>query len=374
MSVYRPKRKDGSYKSPYYQFDFVIKINGERRRVFGSTEETTKTKAQDYERAEKQRLKSERPNDHMTLAAACDRYYEEVAKTQPSADDTAIALEHCVRLLGGARRLVNITANDIANAVRRRSAETYGKKKKRLVSAATVNRQIVEPLERVMRRAHRTWDMSCEPDRIDWRKLAMKEPKERVREFTTAEADAFWQELRADYAPFVWFLATRGLRVRATIGLEKAHVDLPSRKIRIWKKGEGDVWVPIGQDHARLIAAEMARSPTPYVWTFEHVRRPMKGMRSRITYSGFRRVIRNAFRAAGVADFRIHDLRHDFASKLLRRTRDLALVQKSLGHADIQSTVKYAHILDEDIAQGLDSLTESRIGPGIAPGKTETGV
>ena len=55
---------------------------------------------------------------------------------------------------------------------------------------------------------------------------------------------------------------------------------------------------------------------------------------------------------AGVKDFRFHDYRHDFGTKLLRETGNLKLVQKALNHRDIKSTLRYAHVLDADVASG----------------------
>jgi site-specific recombinase XerD len=63
---------------------------------------------------------------------------------------------------------------------------------------------------------------------------------------------------------------------------------------------------------------------------------------------------------AGVSDFRFHDFRHDFATKLLRETRNLKLVQKALNHADIKTTTKYAHVVDDDLVAGLDAMQKSR--------------
>ncbi len=365
MSVYLAKRPDGTLKSPYYQFSFTLKINGESRRFFGSTKETRKAAAREYERKERERVKRERPNDNMTLSAVCDRYYEEVAKHQASADDTLTALDHVCRLIGHGRRFINITADDIAKAARERAGETFGKEEPRLVAPGTVNRQIIEPLRRMMRRAKKVYGMSCDPDLIDWSELKRKEPKERVREFTAEEADAFWNKLRPDYVPFVWFLGSRGFRVNAALGIARPkEVDLIGRRVQIWKKGEGKAWVPISKVQAEVIKQEMAKAPGQ-VWTYVAQKRPKRGMRFRITYPGLRRVIAKALTDAGIEDFRIHDLRHDFASKLLRKTRDLALVQKSLGHADIESTMRYAHVLDDDIAQGLEAMP----GPatGISP-------
>jgi len=49
---------------------------------------------------------------------------------------------------------------------------------------------------------------------------------------------------------------------------------------------------------------------------------------------------------------RWHDLRHTMASRLLRKTRNPAWVQKALGHADIKTTMRhYAHVLNDDVRQ-----------------------
>lgn len=155
MSIYLSRRKDGPLKSPYWQFDFVLKIDGERHRFHGSTGETKGRAAREWEQKEKIRVKSEGPLDHMTLAAACYRYSLERGPNIATADDQDKAFEHYCRLIGNARRLVNITSADIATAVQLRSLETVGRKRPRPVRPATANRQIVEPMQRLMRRARR---------------------------------------------------------------------------------------------------------------------------------------------------------------------------------------------------------------------------
>ncbi len=54
-------------------------------------------------------------------------------------------------------------------------------------------------------------------------------------------------------------------------------------------------------------------------------------------------------------------LRHDFASKLLRRTSNLALVKDALAHSDIKSTLRYAHALGDDIARGMEGMTTGMV-------------
>ena len=50
--------------------------------------------------------------------------------------------------------------------------------------------------------------------------------------------------------------------------------------------------------------------------------------------------------AARISDFRIHDLRHTFASHMVQSGATLFEVQKALGHASSQMTQRYSHLAD----------------------------
>ena len=47
---------------------------------------------------------------------------------------------------------------------------------------------------------------------------------------------------------------------------------------------------------------------------------------------------------AGVEDVRIHDLRHSFASRALALGESLTMIGRLLGHTDVGSTARYAHL------------------------------
>lgn len=59
---------------------------------------------------------------------------------------------------------------------------------------------------------------------------------------------------------------------------------------------------------------------------------------------------------AGLPDFRIHDLRHSFASFLVNAGRSLYEVQELLGHADIRTTSRYAHLNRERLISAVESV------------------
>lgn len=51
----------------------------------------------------------------------------------------------------------------------------------------------------------------------------------------------------------------------------------------------------------------------------------------------------------------LHSVRHTFATRVLRKSKDLVSVQKLLGHRSIDTTSIYLHITDEDMRRAVDS-------------------
>jgi site-specific recombinase XerD len=54
--------------------------------------------------------------------------------------------------------------------------------------------------------------------------------------------------------------------------------------------------------------------------------------------------------------FRCHDLRHRFASVFLQQTGDLAVLQMVLGHRSISMTLRYAHLLTDNLYASVAKL------------------
>jgi integrase len=62
---------------------------------------------------------------------------------------------------------------------------------------------------------------------------------------------------------------------------------------------------------------------------------------------------------AGLKDVRIHDLRHTFASTAIASGQGLPMIGKLLGHTQVQTTARYAHLAAEPVQNAADSVANS---------------
>lgn len=78
---------------------------------------------------------------------------------------------------------------------------------------------------------------------------------------------------------------------------------------------------------------------------------------------GLRPAFLRACAHAGLADLRVHDMRHSYASFAIADGASLHLVGKLLGHANTRSTERYAHF-DRDMLKDAAASIAAKIMPG----------
>ena len=64
----------------------------------------------------------------------------------------------------------------------------------------------------------------------------------------------------------------------------------------------------------------------------------------------------SALRRAGIEDFRVHDLRHTFASWLVMQGESIYVVRELLGHASVTQTEIYSHLSPSQGAEAVKRL------------------
>jgi hypothetical protein len=180
--------------------------------------------------------------------------------------------------------LVGIDPEAVTNAAARRARtplRRYNRKtgtvmptkKKPLPSDATANRQIVEPMQRLLHCGKTIWKLPIDLDQFNWKKLRKAEPDERVRELFPEEEQMFWKALREDYHPICEMYLISGRRRSDWVKLPKRKVDrtagtvrVPSRK----RKKKGEITVTLTERELQIICEEWEKAPDcKYVFTYE---------------------------------------------------------------------------------------------------------
>lgn len=153
--------------------------------------------------------------------------------------------------------------------------------------------------------------------------------------------------------PLVLLSLNTGMRRGETFNLAWSDVDLGMRMLTV--RGEGAKsgqtrHIPLN-DEAFKVLKSWKRTGTGagLVFPGEH------GERMTSIRTAWAKVLTDA----KVSDFRWHDLRHTFASRLVMAGVDLNTVRELMGHADLKMTIRYAHLAPHVKADAVARLNRT---------------
>lgn len=86
------------------------------------------------------------------------------------------------------------------------------------------------------------------------------------------------------------------------------------------------------------------------------------------------RVIAYACKKAGLRTITCHTLRHTYASHLVMRGAPLKAIQELLGHANIQTTMRYAHLSPSSLREAVNLLETNNVRPQIVGQQMGNGI
>ena len=185
------------------------------------------------------------------------------------------------------------------------------------------------------------------------------------RFLSPAELTALGEAMAASDAAGGNRSATRILRLLALTGarrgeieqLKWSEVDSDFGCLRLEDSKTGQRIVPIGRVALEVIEAAPKVKGSPFV--FPSATDPAK------PFGQLQKTWRVVRKAAGLEDVRIHDLRHSFASSGVASGQGLVVLGKLLGHADVKTTARYAHLADDPVRSAADQIS-SRIADTLA--------
>ncbi len=158
------------------------------------------------------------------------------------------------------------------------------------------------------------------------------------------EAEA---EMPSAVAAFRLLLLT-GCRMSEIRDLRWEHVkedciELPDAKT-------GGRVVPLGPEARAVLSGIDRENGNPWV---------IAGLLPGSHLTDLQRPWRRIRKRAGLEDVRIHDLRHSFASRALALGESLTMIGKLLGHTQVQTTARYAHLARDSIQTAASRITQS---------------
>jgi integrase len=196
------------------------------------------------------------------------------------------------------------------------------------IKDSTVNRKLTN-VHSILKYAHdREW-IKVMP-KFQWK----AEEEGRVRWLTAEEEVTMFEKLaemgEAEVARFLTVSIDTGMRRGELLNLEAKDVDGP------WVR----LWVNKTKKARSVPLTERAQAALE------------QGLPFQVDENKLRQVwakLKAAMELQDDEDFVLHALRHTAATRTLAKTGNLAMVQKLLGHRKIETTLRYAHISDDDL-------------------------
>ena len=145
-------------------------------------------------------------------------------------------------------------------------------------------------------------------------------------------------------------LMLTGCRRSEILTLQWEDVDLEARELRLRDAKTGDRSVALSPAARKVLGALPRLPDNPWVITGPGAGSHLSNLNSPWL------VVR---RRAGLEDVRIHDLRHSFASRALALGESLTMIGKLLGHRQVQTTARYAHLERESVKTSAARVAES---------------
>ena len=169
------------------------------------------------------------------------------------------------------------------------------------------------------------------------------------------EAQRLYESVRQSVNPMLQYiipmLILTGARKREVLDAKWVDFDMTRKQWRIpFTKTGRPRHVPLSDGVLQLLASMPHDEGCPWVFANPKTHKP---------YQSFFASWNTARKQAGLADVRIHDLRHSFASFLVNAGRSLYEVQKILGHTQVKTTQRYAHLSQDTLQEAANQVSKA---------------
>jgi integrase len=144
-------------------------------------------------------------------------------------------------------------------------------------------------------------------------------------------------------------LMLTGCRLGEIMTLQWQHVDLDAHELLLPDSKTGAKVVHFGETAANVFKGIEKIEGNPWVIT---------GRKDGARLTDLQHPWRRIREQAGLPDVRIHDLRHSYASGALALGEGLPMIGKLLGHTQVQTTARYAHLAKDPLRAAANKVSD----------------
>ena len=195
-------------------------------------------------------------------------------------------------------------------------------------------------------------------------RLRVRVPKRNLVPLSVEEVARFWSSFRtARDLAIVGLMLLQGLRSAEVLGLNEDDLLLSEAQLRVRGKGNKLRFLPLAPETVQLLD-HYRRLERPQVGTaalFVSLKGPARG--TRMTLAGLRSLFRYHRQRTGVQLANPHRFRHTFASDMVRAGISLPALMQLMGHADIQTTLRYVQITPQDVYRQYTRAVAQQVRP-----------
>lgn len=154
-------------------------------------------------------------------------------------------------------------------------------------------------------------------------------------------------------ADVIRMLLLTGARLGEVLSSQFTHFDLEHA---IWTKPAATTKqrrmhrIPLSSTTVALVCKRKELVPPGCPWLFP-------GFTADQPLQDIRKFWYSVREEAGIHDVRIHDLRHTYASLLVSGGMSLPMIGRLLGHTQSQTTMRYAHLMDDPLREGVEAVS-----------------
>ena len=237
------------------------------------------------------------------------------------------------------------------------------------LSNSTINRYLFL-ISAVLTTAREAWNIKTSP--VKPSKFKLKEPAENIMFLSGIDVlQKIIDRAAPHLKPIIITAVYTGLREGNLLKLKWENVDFSNKVITVKVKDKTKLG---GKFHsvpmADIVIQTLQALPRVSDYVFTYRNRPITSIRTSWLAIFYKRKEKSREFTKELKDktlpyIRFHGLRHTAATWILKATGNLKVTKEILGHSDITTTLKYAHVLDSQKRDAVNALAQNLHNPDL---------